>query len=105
MMPHRPISDGQGAIKQQPAPMTTQITARYSSSTTKPPPSHGLGSCLQFCIWKLGEGYAAISAIPQDQVTGKTNGRNPSRARAKSRPSRLLGAGSAKAARETAPGG
>jgi hypothetical protein len=26
-------------------------------------------------------------AIPQDQVTGKTHGRNPSRARAKSRPS------------------
>src|ERR1700752_1076910 len=26
-------------------------------------------------------GYAAISAIPQDQVTGKTHGRNPSRAR------------------------
>ena len=25
-------------------------------------------------------------AIPQDQVTGKTHGRNPSRARAKSRP-------------------
>jgi hypothetical protein len=28
-----------------------------------------------------GTGYAAISAILQDQVTGKTHGRNPSRAR------------------------
>ena len=39
-----------------PRSPTCSLLCRTSVRRTKPPPSHGLGSCLQCCIWKLGDG-------------------------------------------------